>query len=107
MRFAYIGTSQRKSILHKQLGMEKQYSRWIPQNWIEAKKNGPRHSVQCHAYQTQVRGVKFGVGHSNRRCHIDLLLRPQNQAAVDRMGLSRRAETNQWRASDIPLKASG
>lgn len=26
-------------------------------------KNGPRHLVQCHAYQIQRRCVKFGVGH--------------------------------------------
>ncbi|GBP55276.1 hypothetical protein EVAR_24472_1 [Eumeta japonica] len=48
------------------IGYEKTALAVDPSQFDRGTKNGPRHLVKCHAYQIQGRGVKFGVGHSNR-----------------------------------------
>ncbi|GBP65178.1 Putative uncharacterized protein FLJ37770 [Eumeta japonica] len=60
-----IGMSRIQSILHKHLTMKKLCARWISHNLTDAQKTDRVISVQCHAYQIEGRGVKFGVGHSN------------------------------------------
>ncbi|GBP30411.1 hypothetical protein EVAR_18210_1 [Eumeta japonica] len=80
--------------------MKKLYSRWIPRK-LTRSKNGPRHLVQCHAYQIQNRGYVFGLRYDDDD-DMDLLLRPQSKVVIDQPNESIEMTRNQakWRASD-------
>ncbi|GBP45225.1 Histone-lysine N-methyltransferase SETMAR [Eumeta japonica] len=87
-----IGMSQIQSILYKHLGMNKLCSRSIPHNLTEAQKTD--RVSWCNAMLTRFKEGTTNLV-SNERRNMGLLLRPQNKAAIDRMGLSRLAVTNQ------------
>ncbi|GBP62737.1 hypothetical protein EVAR_56255_1 [Eumeta japonica] len=60
-----IGMSQIQLILHRHLGTKKLCSRWIPHKLIEAqRRNASLGAMPC--LPDSRKGVKFGVGHSNR-----------------------------------------
>ncbi|GBP09808.1 hypothetical protein EVAR_81080_1 [Eumeta japonica] len=83
-----ISIGQIQSILRKYLSMEKLCSRWIPHNLNDASNNRPHHLEQCHAYQIQRRGVKFGVGLVTSD-EISIYYYDPKTKLIDQMGISR------------------
>ncbi|GBP22300.1 hypothetical protein EVAR_22586_1 [Eumeta japonica] len=73
-----------------------------PTQFDLSSKNGPRHLVQCHAYQIQGKGAKCAVGH-NMTKHEFTATTPRQSSNRQYRSIEMSQNQPKWRAGELLL----